>query len=90
LGIKRRNGFEISKDILRVCLHSENKTRVVYRANLNSLRVNDYLEWLLKTGLLAKEKKGKKVIYRTTPMGLQFLKSYYADVDLRIAQCLSD
>jgi len=70
-------------------LHSGNKTRVVYRANLNSLRVNDYLEWLLKTGLLAKEKKGKTVIYRTTPLGLRFLKSYYADVDLRVAQCLS-
>jgi len=76
LGDKRRNGFEISRDILKVCLKSRNKTRVVYHANLNSLRVNAYLEELVNMGLLSKENFDKRILYRTTVIGVRFLKNY--------------
>ncbi|MGD6933545.1 MAG: winged helix-turn-helix domain-containing protein [Candidatus Bathyarchaeia archaeon] len=74
--MKRRNVFEVSRDILKVCLTPKNKTRVVYGANLNNVRVNHYLDSLVKMGLLQKETTGDVVSYHTTDMGLRFLDNY--------------
>jgi predicted transcriptional regulator len=73
---KRRSVFDIMRDILEVCVKPKNKTRVVYTANLNSIRINEYLDSLVKMGLLAKVPKGKTVGYHTTETGLKFLESY--------------
>jgi predicted transcriptional regulator len=73
---KRRSTFTISRDILEACINPKSKTRVVYAANLNSLRINDYLESLTHMGLLTKETNGKRMHYHTTPNGVKFLGSY--------------
>jgi predicted transcriptional regulator len=73
---KRRSVFTISRDILEICINPQNKTRVVYAANLNSIRINDYLDSLVKMGLLAEETMGKAVRYHTTTNGVKFLGSY--------------
>jgi predicted transcriptional regulator len=73
---KRRSAFAISRDILEVCINPKCKTRVVYAANLNSMRVNDYLDGLMKMGLLKKEAVGDAVGYHTTENGLKFLENY--------------
>jgi predicted transcriptional regulator len=73
---KRRSVFDIMHDILAVCVKPKNKTRVVYTANLNSIRINDYLDSLIKMGLLTKVSKGKSVGYHTTESGIKFIESY--------------
>jgi predicted transcriptional regulator len=62
-------------DILKVCVRTKNKTRIVYTANLNSIRINEYLDSLVKMGLIATVPKGKSVGYRTTETGLKFLEN---------------
>jgi predicted transcriptional regulator len=73
---KRRSTFTISRDILEACINPKSKTRVVYAANLNSLRINDYLDSLTHMGLLTRETTGTRVHYHTTPNGVKFLGSY--------------
>jgi len=58
-------------DILTEALNGANKTRLVYRANLNFLRTHRYLSELLKKGLLVKEGEDK---YRTTDEGRRFIR----------------
>jgi len=71
---KRRNNFNITADILKVCLYGANKTRIVYAANLNYKRVEGYLELCIRLRLLNKQLDG---VYRTTTEGARFLKSYF-------------
>jgi predicted transcriptional regulator len=52
------------------------KTQIMYRANLSYTQLNDYLEFLLKNGLLTKVVLDNKKVYKTTPKGIQFLQSY--------------
>jgi len=74
---KRRSGFDISRDILRVCVDSATKTRIVSAANLNNKRINRYLEFLLFMKLLARKSDGRNVVYFTTPDGEHFLRTYF-------------
>jgi len=62
-------------DILMEALNGANKTRIVYRANLNFLRFDSYFSDLLIKGLIAEENtSGGRTIYRTTDRGRRFLK----------------
>ncbi len=73
----RRTSIEINCDILQACKQGGTKTRVVYQANLNNLRISHYLESLLNTGMLAKEQdRYGNTVYRTTPLGVEFLRGY--------------
>jgi predicted transcriptional regulator len=77
LGMKRRNSFSIAFDIVSACRKSSSKTHVVYLANLNSVRVNEYLDVCLSLGLINAEKTaGGQTVYRTTESGLRFLKNH--------------
>jgi predicted transcriptional regulator len=53
------------------------KTHVMYKCNLNSKQVQDYLELLLKFGLLERSDalKGRNT-YKTTERGRRFIKAY--------------
>jgi len=64
--------------ILRVCLSGAAcKTKIVYDANLNFIRLKRYLNLLLKMGYLVEENDpGKKVVYRTTKAGRLFIRSF--------------
>ncbi len=74
---KRRNGFDITRDILRVCVHDANKTHIVYAANLNSKRINGYLEFCVRMKLLTKHFNGGNSVYHTTPEGVHLLRKYF-------------
>jgi predicted transcriptional regulator len=77
VGMKRRNSFSIAYDIVSACRKSSSKTHVVYLANLNSVRVNEYLDVCINLGLIAAEKTaGGQTVYRTTEFGLRFLKNH--------------
>jgi len=74
---KRRNSFDITRDILKVCRHSANKTQIVSAANLNNKRINRYIEFCLRMKLLTEQFNGRHFDYRTTIEGIQFLDNYY-------------
>ena len=68
--------MEVIADILTEALNGASKTRIMYRANLNSLRVNRYFSKLLETGLIVKENDPNNgaLCYRTTEKGKGLLK----------------
>ena len=77
---KRRTGIEVTRDILEVCVVGAGRTRIVYRANLNSERLNGRLEALSWMGLLLKESNGDgRVSYKTTVQGVRFLEGYFGE-----------
>lgn len=57
-------------------MHGSNKTRIVYAANLNSVRAKKYLEFCVEMKMLKKEKSDGHLVYRTTGKGLRFLHSH--------------
>jgi len=67
--------MEVISDILAEALNGSNKTRIMYRANLNFLRFDRYFSELLDKGLIAKENASDgRIIFRTTDKGKRFLK----------------
>ena len=71
---KRRTKFEIMVDILSVARHGALKTQIVYQANLNYNRVDRYLNFLERNGLIEPAGSG----YTTTKKGEEFLREYSA------------
>jgi len=71
----RRSRLEVVADILTEALYGANKTRIMYRANLNFLRFHRYFSELLDKGLMVRENGSDgRVVYRTTDKGRRFLK----------------
>ena len=71
----RRSRLEVIADILAEALNGANKTRIMYRANLNFLRFDRYLSDLLDKGLIVRKNTSDgRVIYRTTDRGKRFVK----------------
>jgi len=63
-------------DILTEALQGANKTRIMYRSNLNFLRFNRYLSEMLENGLLTEENhENGRVIYRVTESGKALLQT---------------
>jgi len=72
---RRRSRLEVVADILTEALNGANKTRIMYRANLNFLRFDGYFSELLDKGLIAEENTSDgRVVYRTTDKGRRFRK----------------
>ena len=69
----RRTSVDVNVDILEAALNGANKTRIVYRSNLNFAIVRSYLDNLIKTGLLSISEDG---VYLTTNKGAKFIKDY--------------
>lgn len=67
--IKRRNQNAVAVQILKVCKEGASKTRVIYKANLNSATGKEYLNNLTKDGLIEVIPDGSRFIYRTTSKG---------------------
>ncbi|MBN1681984.1 transcriptional regulator [Candidatus Bathyarchaeota archaeon] len=69
----RRTSVDVNVDILESALNGANKTRIVYRSNLNFAIVRNYLDNLIKSGLLI---IGEDGLYVTTNKGAKFIKDY--------------
>ena len=65
-----RGRIDIITDILNVCKEQQNKTRIVYKTNLNFNLTGKYLDLLIKKGLL--ERKENR--YVITDKGRTFLE----------------
>lgn len=71
----RRGKSEIIIDILEEALEGANKTRIMYRANLNFLRFDRYFGELSEKGLIeVVDDPDRSVIYKTTERGRELLK----------------
>jgi predicted transcriptional regulator len=66
-----RSSFEIIAEILRVAKNGAKKTRIMYACGLSHRFIEQYLTFLLETGLL---RTGSS--YHTTEKGMRFLQKY--------------
>jgi predicted transcriptional regulator len=86
-GWSNRGWLEIIQFILLMCENGAKKTHVMYRCNLNSKQINEYLNFLLECGMLEKIRErsnSKRYIYKTLELGLKFISSYKQLSDLFI------
>ena len=75
----RRSKLEMYVDILKVlALRGPLKlTHIMYKANVNCSVLSEYLEFLLKQGLVEERKlKKNRTVYAVTQNGLSLLKSF--------------
>jgi predicted transcriptional regulator len=73
---RRRSRSSVIVDILNEALTGVNKTRIMYRCNLNCQRFNRYLVELLQGGLIKCSSiyPDGMIVYRTTERGRELLK----------------
>ncbi len=71
----RRSRDKIISNILEICVPGAIKTKIVHQANLNFSMIDPYIFMLTKNGMLD-ARDGSRVIYQTTPKGLELLEGY--------------
>lgn len=73
---RRRSRTEVVSVILSEALEGANKTRLMYRCNLNFARFNHHLENLLNAGLVECINDNPEVLakYKTTEKGRELLR----------------
>jgi len=83
LEMQRRSWPAITVDILEVTLVPTNKTRVMYKSNLNFERFNRYFYDLLRKGFIEEmnDSNGRSV-YKTTERGRDLLEILRAAQEL--------
>jgi predicted transcriptional regulator len=78
LGWGNRGAFDIINFILIVCINGSMITHIMYRCNLNSKQTQVYVSFLLRCGLLRKEKAGgsNKFVYQATDRARRYLELF--------------
>lgn len=73
---RRRSHAEVIVNILSEALGGTNKTRLMYRCNLNFVRFKRYLTELLDAGLIERVEMNPDdvAVYRTTDRGRELLR----------------
>lgn len=79
---KRRDKLSIMAEILEISKEGTLKTQIMYRANLSFAQLNDYLKFMLKTGLLKKFRANGKDVYVATEKGVDFLQRHFELTEL--------
>ncbi len=69
--MKKRTDDQIISQILEICMNGAGKTKIIYQANLNFLKVSRHLENMVKNGLISEIPIGSRVIYKTTSKGVE-------------------
>jgi predicted transcriptional regulator len=72
---KRRNAMEITISVLEEARNGINKTRLVYRTNLNFLLIQRYTDFLQQKGLIEFVSEPQPV-YKTTQKGIELLDEF--------------
>jgi predicted transcriptional regulator len=73
---KRRGRLEIASSILKAAKKGAQKTQIMYHANLSFTQSSEYINLLIKSGLLETRRRNKKILYKTTSKGIKFIKNY--------------
>jgi predicted transcriptional regulator len=79
---KRRDRLYIMAELLKIAKDGSLKTHLMYGGNLSFAQLNDYLSFLISTGLLKTIQKGSRLVYKTTSKGLEFLTNYEKTISL--------
>lgn len=82
-----RGWLEIIEYILVTCKTGALKTHVMYKCNLNSHQIRQYLQFLLNCNLLEKypeSSTSKRYVYKTTVRGTQYMDAYNQIAELFI------
>jgi predicted transcriptional regulator len=83
LGSGNRESLDIINLVLHVCANWTMKTHVMYKCNLNSKQVQEYLELMQKFGLVeSTEGESGRTLYRTTEKGSRFVSIYGELLDI--------
>ena len=75
----RRSKLEMYVDILKVLAHRGplKLTHIMYKSNVNCCVLKEYLEFLIKQGLIEERAVGKeRVVYAVTQRGITVLKYF--------------
>jgi len=72
----RRHQLEIIADILQAAKRGTNKTRIMYRADVNFKQTQKYLGKLMEKGLLTETKHERKKLFQISDKGLEYLHKY--------------
>ena len=79
---KRRDRLYILAEILDIATDGSLKTRIMYRANLSFMQLNEYLGLLVTMKLVKITEGHDKTVYKTTPKGMQYLQNYKEIIEL--------
>jgi predicted transcriptional regulator len=82
----RRSKLEMYVDILKVLAHRGplKLTHIMYKANVNCVVLKDYLEFLLKQGLIEERMVRKSgVVFAVTQKGITVLK-YFRELSMAL------
>ncbi|MGD6807725.1 MAG: winged helix-turn-helix domain-containing protein [Candidatus Bathyarchaeia archaeon] len=71
---KRRDKLIIMMDILSIAAKGATKTKIMLKANLSFSQLNEYISFLLKHGLLEDKLCSRKVMYKPTVRGIEFVE----------------
>jgi predicted transcriptional regulator len=72
--ITNRSRTQIMAEILNLCREPQTKTRVMYKTNLSTMMLKEYLSFLQLSGLLEIHHSRSK--YAATEKGLKFLEKW--------------
>ena len=88
VGSGNRGYLEIIHAILLACTEGALKTHVMFKCNLNSKQVQQYLAYLVDNGLLLKERKvqSSKTSYRTSERGRRYVRAYNEVVEMLVGR----
>ena len=78
---ERRSSMEIMVNILDEARNGINKTRLVYRTNLNFIVVQKYIDFLTDKGLITTDQR-PNLVYVTTEKGVRFLDEFTKLTDI--------
>jgi predicted transcriptional regulator len=79
IGWGNRGWLEIVNLMLTVCEHGALKTHIMYKCNLNSKQLQQYLDYMLDRSLVAKSEEqddAKRMVYTTTERGRKLIAAY--------------
>ncbi len=74
--MKKRSNDQIVSQILEICMNGAGKTKIIYQANLNFSKVSHHLENMVKNGVISEIPLGSRVIYKTTPKGVELNQKF--------------
>jgi predicted transcriptional regulator len=78
----RRDKLSIIAEILEITKEGALKTQIMFNASLSFPQLNDYIKFMLKTGLINKFRANGKDVYEATEKGLDFLQRHYELTEL--------
>lgn len=73
---KRRGRVTIIAKILRIAKEGTPKTQIMYGANLSFSQLKEYLSFLLEVKLVKTHTEDRRTLYKITPKGLKYLRSF--------------